>query len=230
MFIKKIFQNKIDESVHKQFTRFGRGKFDERAIINIKKGPKIKISTSFELDNDLVFFVASLYDKFKVKGILLSKQEIPEFEGKKKKGVFNYDVNKEMSSEELKNFASKYYHTLFDCISEDGSIELKIKKKLPKPGKGKTKVNDKFCHLVLDQKYWPAVKEEFLFDLPPKEIKKVHIEHTYIIKDIKIPKELEKEKDFEKIRLEARRVGRIIRKINIDKDKKEIIKEKEFIA
>ncbi len=228
MFIKKIFENQVDETVHKQFIRFSKGQYDRKSIINIKKGPKIKVTTSFELANDIVFFIASLAPKFKVKGILLTKQEIPDIERKKKKDLFNYNIDKDLDSGELKDFVSKAFFVLFDCISQDNTIELKTKKKLPKPGKGsKSKINDKFCQLILDQKYWNQVHDEFLFDLP-YDIKKAHIEHSYIINEIKIPKEFEKQRDFEKIRLEAKRAGKIIRKIVVDK--KEIVKETEFTA
>ncbi len=225
MFIKKIFQGKSDETVHRQFVRFSKGQFDRRAVINVRRNSAIKITTSFELANDLVIFISSLAKWFKVQGILFNKEEIPNLKGKKKKGLFVYDIAKEISGEELKNLASKSYHALLDCVSDMG-IDLKIKKRLPKPGKkSKAKADEKFCQLNLDIKYWPQVQNEFLFDLPP-ETKKAHIEHSYIIKEIRIPKELEKEKDFEKIRLGAKRVGKIIRKAVVDK--KEIIKEKEF--
>ena len=164
MFIKKIFQNQIDESVHKQFIRFSKGKYENKAIINIKKGQKIKITTSFELATDLIIFITSLATKFKVQGILLTKNQISGIDGKKKKGFYEYKIEKEISSEELKNFASESYYALFDCLSQDNSIELKTKKKIPKPGKSKTKVNDKFCKLTLDARYWPQVHNEFLFD------------------------------------------------------------------
>jgi len=228
MFIKKIFENKIDESVHRQFVRFSKGQFENRAIINIRKTSMIKITTSFELANDLVKFISFLSSEFKIKGLLMIKEQISDLKGKKKKGFFVYDIDKKISGEELKSLVSKANYTLFDCVSEDNSIDLKIKKRLPRPGKGsKAKVNDKFCQLILSLKYWPQVQKEFLFDLP-SEIKKVHFEHTYIIKDINIPKELEKEGDYEKIRLGVKRTGKIIRKAIVDG--KESIKEKDFTA
>lgn len=228
MFIKKIFEDNIDEGVHKQFIRFGKGKFNKRAVINIKRNSIIKIKTSFEFANDLVLFISHLAHSFEVKGILLSKNkiEIPEYNRRKKNNLFVYSIDRKMNSDSLRDLVSKSYYTLFDCISEDRSIDLKIKKKLPRPSqKAGVKVNEKFCQLNLDKKYWPDVHKEFLFDLP-QEVKKVHIEHDYIIKDIKIPKGIEK--DFEKIRLRAKRIGKIIRRINADK--KEIIKEKDFEA
>ncbi|UZE93627.1 MAG: hypothetical protein IB618_02540 [Candidatus Pacearchaeota archaeon] len=228
MFIKKIFQNKVDETVHKQFIRFGKGEFGSKAIINIRKTSVVKLTTSFELAGDIIIFISSLAPWFRVEGLLSNREQIPCFEGKKKKGLFVYNIAKELRSEELRDLVLKSYPTLLDCISGDESINLKIKKRIPKPGKKtEAKVDDKFCQLNLDAKYWPQLHNEFLFDLP-FEIKKARIVHTFIIKDIKIPKELEKEGDYEKIRLGAKRIGKVIRKVVVDG--KEIVKEKDFIA
>jgi len=227
MFIKKIFENNMDNSVHRQFIRFSKGQYGNRAIINVKKGKTIKINTTFELANDLIYFITNLSSWFKVKGILISRNQIEGLEGKKKRGLFVYNIAKELKNDELRELVDKSYYALLDCVSGDNTIDLKIKKRLPKPGKDESKVNDKFCQLNLDIKYWLQVHKEFLFDLP-SESKKVRIEHIYIIKNIKIPKELEKERDYEKIRLWAKRSGKLIRKAIVDG--KEIVKEKEFTA
>lgn len=226
MFIKKIFENKIDNSVHKQFVRFGKGTYNLRAIINITKhSDKIKISSTFELANDFVEFISSIATKFSVSGIVLSKEPIQgiQLDWRKKEGLLTCDIEKELSALELKELASKSYAALLDCNAP--GILLKIKKKLPKPSKsGESKTDDKFCVLELDKKFWIQFHKEFLFDLS-FEFKKARIEHTYIIKDIILPKD---EKDFEKMRLMAKRKGKLLRKIIIDG--KEIINEKEFEA
>jgi len=227
MFIKKIFENKIDESVHKHFIRFGKGIYDKRAIINVtKNSEKIRMSTSFEFANDLVVFVSGLAQKFSVKGVILSKEKIDGFDFRKKTGIFCATIEKEMSSYELKQLAEKAYATLLDCNAP--GISLKIKKKLPKPSKtGETKVDEKFCVLELDKRFWQKLHDEFLFDLP-NEMKKGKIEHSYFIKEIVLPPSSEKETDFEKLRILAKKKGILQRKIIADG--KEIIKEKEFVA
>ncbi|MEM4152921.1 MAG: hypothetical protein QXK80_02295 [Candidatus Pacearchaeota archaeon] len=224
MFIKKIFENKVDETVHKQFVRFGKGTYELRAIINVtKQVDKIKISSTFELANDLVEFVSTLVPKLSVSGIILSKNKIDGYEFRKKQGILACEINKEMSADELKELSIKVYAMLFDCSAP--GILLKIKKRLPKPGKsGETKVDDKFCVLELDKKFWPQLHNEFLWDLPT-DFKKARIEHSYIIKELVLPKD---EKDFEKMRIMAKRKGKIIRKIVVDNQ--EINKEKEFEA
>ena len=114
----------------------------------------------------------------------------------------------------------RVYTMLLDVESED--IKLKIKKKLPKPGKSsEKKVDDKFCVLEADLRYWPQIKEAFM--LP--ECKKCKINHTFIIEQIILP---EGEKDFAKIREMAKRKGKIIRKLEVDKQESK--EEKEFLA
>lgn len=224
MFIKKLFEGKQDETVHRQFVRFGKGTYGSRAIINVtKQADKIKVSSSFELANDLVEFVSNLASKFLVSGIVLSRDKIEGFDFRKKAGVLACDIEKEMIASELKELANKSYATLLDCNTQ--GIVLRMKKTLPKPGKsGGGKANDKFCVLELDKKFWPQVRGEFLFDMP-QEFKKARMEHTYIIKDIIIPKD---EKDFEKIRVMAKRKGTLVRKSIVDG--KETVKEREFVA
>jgi len=102
--------------------------------------------------------------------------------------------------------------------AEGQGISLKMKKKLPKPGKsGEAKIDDKFCILEADLKYWLKIKDFFM--LP--DCKKAKISHTYIIEEIVMPKG---EKDFAKIREMAKRKGKLIRKEEVDgrEDKKEL--------
>jgi hypothetical protein len=228
MFIKKIFQNKVDESVHKYFVRFGKGTYGMKAVMNVRKQKdKIKISTTFEYANDFVEFISSITDSVKVSGIILSRNEIQGLEGKKKKGLFNYEIDKELKKDELKNIIDSCYFALLDCSAQ--GIELKVKKKIPRPGGkgGEKKVNDKFCVMMLDMKFLGQIHSEFLFDLPT-DFKKVRIEHTYEINEIVVPDELKKSKDFDMIRKEAKRKGQIIRKIIVDK--KETIIKNPFIV
>ncbi len=224
MFIKKIFENKIDDSVHKQFIRFGKGRYPGRAVIKITKQPdKIKIGTSFEMANDLVEFCSSLSNHLKCSGLVLSKEKLDLPGEKKKTNLFEYTIDEELTSDQIKNLLEKGYATLLDL--EAPGILLKSKKKLPKPGKAEdAKIDDKFCQLELDVKYWPKVKSEFAFDIQ-NDFKKALAVHTYTITDIIMPKN---EKDFEKIRILAKRKGKITRKLTIDKQ--ETIREKDFEA
>lgn len=232
-FIKKIFQDKIDERVHNQFVRFGKGNYQGRALIKLQvKKDALKIQGSFEYANDFVEIVSEILgeSKAEVSGIVLSKESAGgklrdadvHISEKKKSMVFESSISQELTGKQLKLIVDNSYFSLLDVSSQ--GVNLKIKKKLPKPGKsGEGKIDDKFCSLELPLSMLHKVKEAFFFDAP--ECKKCSTIHTYEIKEIILPKD---EKNFEKIRLLAKRKGKIIRKI--DADGRELFKEKEFEA
>jgi len=206
-FIKKVFEKKIDEQTRKQFVRFSRGSFSGRAALNLVKNEKIKLGGSFEFANDFSSFVSELDKNAKFSGIILSKEDL-KLGGRKKGEIFvNEIIN--LDSSKIKEIEDKAYSMLLDA--EGNGISLKIKKKLPKPGKsGELKIDDKFCLIEADLRYWEKIKEFFM--LP--ECKKAKISHTIIVEDIIIDKN---EKDFVKMRENAKKKGKIIRKMNIDK-------------
>lgn len=217
-FLKKIWLNKVDIAVHYQFVRFSRGTFENRAAISASKNPaKIKISGTFELANDFANAVSELAD-VKFSGLISSRIDLDEIleknnvktDAKKKKGLFVYEVEN-LPSRAVLQIKDKAYSMLLDAESPE--LTLKTKKRLPKPGKsGKEKVDDKFCILEADAKFSKQLHDDFLFDLPI-EFKKAKISHTIIISDVILPS---KEKDFELLRLNAKKKGKIIRKTEID--------------
>ncbi len=214
--LKKIIENRADEDAHRYFVRFGKGEFNRRFIVAFRKiGDKIKLNGTFELANDFVKLANSLKN-VKFSGLILMKDKVAGKEGKKKAGVFVYEVEEASLSE----YENAYYYLL---NVNDSEIVLKIKKKLPKPGKNEDKVDEKFCVMELNAKYWPQIKETFFWDVP--EAKKAEILHTLQINEIVMPTGV---KDPEEIRRLAKRKGRIIRKINADG--KEIAKEAELLA
>ena len=225
-FIKKIFKNSIDDIVHSQFTRFGKGNFANRAVMKISRNGKMKINGNCECVNDIVLFAFGLLKKIRATGIIFlrekQKQEIEsllDMKAEKKRGSWIIVVDREFTLEEIEKIRENAFFILID-IDANGLV-LKTKKNPPKTTKGVDKVDDKFFSMQLDIKYWPQVKEEFLFDAT--EGKKFEISHDYLITEIIPPKD---EKDFEKIRILAKRKGKIIRKLNADG--KEIKSEKEF--
>ena len=230
-FIKKIFEGEIDEAVHEQFVRFGKGRYGNRFIISLWKTKKIKIKTSFEFANDLVD-LCSDFGNSKVSGFVLSKTNLSDFmsenniEGNsksKRSGLyFQNDIdNQELTKEQIKKLSEVSYLMLLDLEGE--GFSLKIKKKLPKPGKNEKKIDSKFCQLEIDEKFYSKVKDDLFWDVV--DSKKININHTMTINEIIPPKD---EKDFAKIRELAKRKGKIIRKITIDGNETET--EKEFIV
>ena len=202
-FIKKILTGKSDSDSHRYLARFGKGDYKRRFLISLARGDKIKVKTSFEFANDIVKFVNE-NKKVSFSGKVLSKDKVQNRDGKKKAGVFVYEI----SESSIEEFENAYYY-LLDV--NDSEIVLKIKKSLPKPGKDEKKIDDGFCNLLIDRKYWPALKEAFFWDVP--ECKKASIEHELKINDIVLPKN---EKDPVKVRELALRKGTIIRKMDID--------------
>jgi len=231
-FIKKIAEENFDEDVHLQFIRFGKGEYGGRALLSFWKTKNIKIKSSFEFANDFVK-LCSNFGSLNVSGTVLSKKDISDVmsmnrikgNSETKRGGVYYEnniVSQELSGEQIKKLEEASYFTL---LNMDGpGVKLRIKSKLPKPGKSENKVDDKFCQLELDEKYYKAVKEDFFWDIP--DCKKAGIEHKFIITEIVMPKT--NEKDFAKIREMAKRKGKIIRIVNVDG--KEIKSELEFEA
>jgi len=214
-FLKKILSGKADDDCHNYIKRYGRGEYKRRFIVKVSKGGKIKINGSFELANDFAKFVNGLKE-LKFTGKVFSKEKIEGMSGKKKAGVFVYEI----SEGSLKGFENAYFYLL---NVNDSEIVLKVKKGLPKPGKDAEKIDDKFCSLEIAEKYWPSAKEIFFWDIP--ECKKAIIEHDLKINDIILPAG---EKDPVKMRELAKRKGIIVRRMEIDG--KETSKDFEMIV
>ena len=220
-FIKKIFNKDINDSVHNQLVRFGKGVYNNRAVIKFQKGKEIKVNSTFEYANDFVELISEIVSKINVFGIVLSKEDISSLLkqnkikgiGEEKKGGLYYQNNIEeqiLNGEQLKILTKESYFTLLDINAEE--IEFKCKKKLPKPGKSEGKVDDKFCILKADLKYWHKIREEFFPDIP-ENAKKGNAKHTFEIQKIIAP---EGEKDYEKIRVLSKRAGKLTRYLEVD--------------
>ena len=221
-FIKKLFDGKIDESVHRQFTRFGKGVYGGRAGISLWKTKKVKVKGGFEYANDFVLICSDLTE-MKFSGVIISKEsvdELKQFDEKKKAGVYYYEVA-EINNSLIKEISKKVYYMLLN--GEGEGIKLKIKKKLPKPGKSEEKIDNKFCSLEADEKYFNKIKEDLFWDVP--DCKKAEIKHEYNITEIVAP---EDEDDFAKVRELAKRKGTVKRIIEFDGQQK--VNDVEFLV
>lgn len=234
-FIKKIFDGKIDNPVHLQFQKFSKGEFKDRALIKAKfSAGKYTIKTTAEFANEMVRVMAGKLgdDRVKVTGAVVSTSDLKgelEFESIKQfQGVKKYLIDSEMSGSEIIGLLDKFPKAFFALSFSVGDGILKIKPKTPKSGKPKgkkkgEKFNPNFCKLVTKDAEWG---KSFVFEKP--DFKLAEITHHYIITGIEISEELKEEKDFAKIRGEAKRVGKIVREAVIDE--KEVNSEKEFKA
>lgn len=203
-FVKKIFEGRIDDSVHKQFVRFGKGTYGGRAVAVYWKTGKIKLSGSSDYAQDFALFAAEFGGNFS--GIVLSREPIEGLYGKKKSGLLEYtftgDANK------VREVSKKAYAILLDC---EGEIVLKMKKKLPKPGKsGEGKVDDKFCTMEIGLEHENKAKEWFFWD---GDGKKMRTSHVYHIEEIIIPRDV---KEPELMRLNSKRKGKVVRTLDVD--------------
>jgi hypothetical protein len=233
-FIKKIVESNFDESVHLQFQKFSKGEFRNRAVIEAKNSNgKYTIKTSSEFSNELIRDVAKELgdNKADITGAIISTSDLKgvlEFEEIKQfQGVKRYLINNKMSGKEIIELIERFPKNFFALSFKlaDGT-ELKIKAKAPKsgkPGKGDEEPKADFCVLKTSNK---NLAEEFIFE--NKEFKNAKINHTFFIDKIEIPSELKDSKDFALVREASKRIGRIIRKSDIDGIKKE--KELSFSA
>ncbi len=235
-FIKKIFDKNIDEDVHLQFQKFGKGEFKDRAIIKAKESKgKYTISTTSEFAREFVKETAIKLgdEKTLVKGVIVSTLSLDdelEFINKKQfMGVKQYVIEKEMSGREILELLEKFpkvFFALSFSAKKDDTV-LKIKAKAPKSAKpsskGDEKPNPDFCRIVTRDK---KIGESFVFEKP--DFKNAEISHDFIITGLIIPESVKGEKDFSKIREMAKRKGKVIRKAEIDGQ--EIVKESEFEA
>lgn len=233
-FIKKIQDKNFDESVHLQFQKFSKGEFKNRAVVHAKaSGGKWTINTSAEFANELVRDMAEKLgsNKAKITGSIIGTNDLKGILEFKKisqfQGVKNYSLEQEMSGNEILNLLNKFPKNFFALSFSVGEDLLKIKPKAPKSGKPGTKGEDApkpdFCKLITKDK---KLAETFIFENP--EFKTAEIVHDFYIDNIQVPEELKKSEDFALIREKSKRIGRILRKGNIDGNK--IEKELELRA
>ncbi len=223
-FIKKMCEGKYDEDVQQQMKRFSSGNFENKAIVEIKKGKKIKVKTTFEYANWFVKFLAEKGNgNYQVTGGVLSTTDLREELGvevisyKQFMGVKKMEINAELSKEKVLELINNYPNALMLFSFENSYGKLKTKVKAPKSGKEKPNTEPKvnYSTFVTEDK---AFLEEFAFDFS-KDFKDAKIKHTFAIDKIEVPEEYKN--DPKLARQKAIRHGKLIREIIID-EKKEI--------
>ena len=226
-FIKKVQEKNFDESVHLQFQKFSKGEFRNRALIEAKNsGGNYTIKTSAEFANELVKTLAQKLgnNKTKVTGSIIGTNDLKGVLDFKKisqfQGVKNYSMEKDMSGSEMVNLIEKFPKNFFALSFSVGEDVLKIKPKAPKSGTPGTKGEDApkadFCVLKTNDK---KLAESFIFENP--EFKTAKIAHDFLVDKIEIPTELKNSEDFALIREKSKRVGKILRRADIDGNKSE---------
>lgn len=212
-FIKAIFSDKVDETIHQKFIRFGKGEY-ERALIKIKKGKdKFTIKTSFDFANDFVELIAeNIQEPAEVSGKIVAfrdlKNEIDlECKFSKRGKLYTAELKKlELSPDQLKEIYDKFKQDFILLTIKSDTFKLKTKASLPKPG---GKVKDDFCSATLPL----DLIEEFTFDISD-EFTELEIKHIFHITELEVPAEFKD--DFNKAREAAIRKGKVERIITIN--------------
>ncbi|MFH1638445.1 MAG: hypothetical protein ABIB71_08520 [Candidatus Woesearchaeota archaeon] len=221
--LQKIFEGKVDGAVHKKFTRYGKGEY-ERFLFEIKKGKNLNVKSSFDFANDFVEIIAArLEGNANVSGKVVAAYDLEkdfpiEATFSKRGKLHTAELSTEVSAEQLRLLYDKYKDDFLLLNIKSDKFKLKSGKSLPKPG-GKIKPNFCSASLPLD------CKDEFAWDV--NDFKELKIAHVLKIDEVEFDKELMKT-DPAKARLEAKRKGTIIRKLDIDGKIEE--KEAEFSA
>jgi hypothetical protein len=234
-FIKKIFEDNVDELVHNQFKKYSRGEFLCKAMVVAKKtGKGFNISTGPEYANELVrYFAEKLGEREAVvSGVVVSTRDLTgELDFKDKKqfmGVKQYILNGEMSGRKIIELCNKLPNAFFGLSFEVDDSVLKIRAKAPKSAKPSTKKEEKpkvdFCKIKTRDS---ELVDKLVFGV--NSFKKVEISHDYIIEEIVVSDELKEDAngDFAKIKEMALRKGILVRKVSVDEGSEEV-KEKGF--
>ena len=227
IFIKKIVDKKVDSLTHMQFQKFSRGSFTNRALFKAKNSAGMyTISTSAEFANELVRIVADKLgeEKTDISGVIVSTNDLSgelDFKDKKQfQGVKKYVIENQMSGKEIISLLNKFPKAFFGLSFSAAKDEtkLKIKPKAPKSGKPGSKGEETpkidFCKIITKDK---KLAEAFVFEKP--DFKSAEIIHDFLINEIVVPSELKDSQDFARVREEARKKGKIIRKGEIDGQK-----------
>ena len=233
-FIRKIFEGKKDEWVHKQFIRYGKGNYENKAMLEITSSKNnYKIKSSFEYSGEFAITLAEgLKGITHVTGGIISTKDLRTELGslvsniKQFAGVKTFEISAEMNKEQILDLFKRFPTNLILLSFKTNKAELKSKVKSPtsaKPGKGgedRPKID--FCVLTTTD---PEITKDLLFDVT-EPYKKVIVNHTFNILSLTAPKEYEN--NLELARTNAIRKGRIIRTLTLDA--KEQTSEKEFEA
>nr|AQS34584.1 hypothetical protein [uncultured archaeon] len=230
--IKKIFSGIKDEEVHADFTKYSRGVFTNKYLINVKRvKDKWNIKTSAEFVNYIVReCLKEVNGEFDVKGVIVATFDVSKEAGfpvqriKQFMGIKQAVIETRTTPDKIITLMDKYPKAFFALTFSTPNSELKVKAKAPKSAKpaatGDKEPVAEFLSVKTTNK---GIADDLLFGIG--DFKEVAIKHILNIKDIVIPKG---EKDPLKMRENAVRKGTIKRMMIVDEKNSE--KEVEFEA
>jgi hypothetical protein len=218
-FIRKIIEGQADNWVRKNFVRYGKGTYEWKAMLNLKKGKSSNtIKTSWEFAGELAYNLAnSINGKTKVTGGIITKKKIedevkvPIANIKQFAGIKTYLIDAELSKEDIQGLYDQYPTSVIFLSFKTDEGEIKTKVKNPKPAKaGKEDPKANFCTFKTKDE---SLINDFAFDVE-KKFSRVQIKHTFQIDELSIPDEYKD--DFAMARKMAVRKGKLIREMDID--------------
>lgn len=226
--IKKIFSGIKDEEVHADFTKFSKGVFTNRYLVDAKKQKdKWSIKTGAEFVNYVVReCLKEVKGEFDVSGVIVAtfdvskEAEFPVVRIKQFMGIKQAVIDCKTTPDKILKLMDKYPKAFFALSFSTPDSELKVKAKAPKSAKpaatGDKEPAAEFLSLKTINK---AIADDLLFGIDNFQV--VAIKHILNIKDIILPKN---EKDPLKLRENAIRKGTIERIVTIDgnQTKKEV--------
>ena len=200
-FIKNIVNNKIDDSTHYAFTRYGCGEYAKDEFKVKKSSKEIKIWAGFEYTNTLLKFITTLCEgKIDINGVIITQEDLEptlnkfklDFTTKDKRGMrglkkTEYSIEGSISKDDLLKLIDQLFKFYLFLDIKQSKREYKIKKKaVPKIGKETAK----FVNAIFELSDEKAIKDEFLFDIDVKDFKEISIFHTYNIEEIIVDEKL----------------------------------------
>ena len=224
-YIKKIFNNEIEESIHKNFIRYSVGLF-QGPMITFKKttSQKLTIRTSYHFLKDFLKLIPkfSNLEKIHIKGKIIHNESLNSlFEElgntysnvRNIKGIYTYEFEFEAETEKFCKLFCNY--NLIIEIKND-KFHLKTKNTMPKINKS---FEANFLKFKFNKKDIEIIEKDFLFGIEKdKKYKKIAISHEINIEKIVLPKN--KKLHFDEIRKLSKRKGTLKRIMIFNDDKK----------
>ena len=218
--IKKIFSGVRDDEVHADFTKYSKGSFTNKYLVNAKRvKDKWNIKTSAEFVNYIVReCLKEVKGEFEVKGVIVATFDVSKEAGfpveriKQFMGIKQAVISTKTTPDKIITLMDKYPKAFFALTFSTPNSELKVKAKAPKSAKpaatGDKEPVAEFLSVKTTNK---GIADDLLFGIG--DFKEVAIKHILNITDIVIPKN---EKDPLKMRENAVRKGKILRMMIVD--------------
>lgn len=222
-YIKGFFAGEVPDWVHDRFIRYGRGTFAGPKIA-VKTKKDVKISATIEYSNILAELLAkNSAEPLKVSGSVFAKRDIGQTlkdflkvsKSKFGKGLYSAEVSGEVSADEFTGLCGMIPDAMLLLDVSGGGQKISCKKKkLPKPGSG---IEESFCTGTLGESALDEVKNELLFDASG-DFNEAEATHEIVIDELVKPSGVT---DAARLRVEAKRKGKIKRTLTLDGKKQE---------